>query len=66
LGLKRRDQRKAKTCVELSPPTSCHDFGIVLSMSASGTKRTYWAGSAMSTTESKADMVCLRGAELDL
>ena len=35
-GLKRRSQRKAKQCIRLWPPTSCHDLGIVLLISGFG------------------------------
>jgi hypothetical protein len=38
-GLKRRSQRKAKQCIRLWPPTSCHDLGIVLLISGFGTFR---------------------------
>jgi len=39
-GLKRRSQRKAKQCIRLWPPTSCHDLGIVLLISGFDPKLT--------------------------
>jgi hypothetical protein len=47
-GLKRRSQRKAKQCIRLWPPTSCHDLGIVLLISGFGTNQTKPASLSMS------------------